>query len=117
MLNDNGASIRAGPRASLRPLGGGTAMSPAECPLWVSFDRRRVVLRCQLFPRERHDLSPIKFGPAQLVGELVEHGIDHAGLIVVDEGVGDIDIFRHHDPSRHIGPAGKLVGAGAQHRA
>ena len=40
---------------------------------------------------------------AQLPRELVEHRIDHAGLVAVDEGMGDVDIFRHHDARRHVG--------------
>ena len=54
---------------------------------------------------------------AQLPRELVEHGIDHAGFLRVDEGAGDIDVFRRHHPRRHVAAAGKLVGAGPQHRA
>ena len=49
--------------------------------------------------------------------QLIEHGIDHAGFVVIDEGAGDVDIFRHYHSRRHVGAAGELVGAGAQHRA
>src|SRR5262245_18007302 len=31
--------------------------------------------------------------------------------------MGNVDIFRHYHSCRHIGAAGELVGAGAQHRA
>src|SRR4029077_694662 len=64
-----------------------------------------------------HALSAVEFGGAHLVRQLIEHGIDHAGFLVVDEGTGDVDIFRHYHAGRHVGAAGELVGAGAQHRA
>ncbi len=49
--------------------------------------------------------------------KLVEHGIDHAGFLLVDKGAGNVDIFGRHDARRHVGAAGELVGPGAQHRA
>ena len=58
-----------------------------------------------------------EFVGAQSSRELIEHGIDHAGLLAIDESRSDVDIFRHDDVRRHIAPARKLVGAGAQHRA
>ena len=36
---------------------------------------------------------------------------------LLDEGGGDVDIFRDDDPRRHVAPIRQLVGAGAQHRA
>jgi hypothetical protein len=35
----------------------------------------------------------VKFGRAQLARELVEHGIDHAGLLGIDEGAGLLEVF------------------------
>src|SRR5579871_5636762 len=43
-----------------------------------------------------------KFLSAELPCDLVEHGVDHAGLLTLDKGVRDIDIFRYHDPARHV---------------
>ena len=54
---------------------------------------------------------------AKLPRQLIEHRIDHAGLLAIDEGMGDIDIFGDHDAGRHVGLAVELVGAGAQDRA
>ena len=36
---------------------------------------------------------------------------------LVDEGGSDVDIFGHDHARRHVAPARKLVGAGAQYRA
>jgi len=33
---------------------------------------------------------------------LVEHGVDHAGLVPVDESVGDVDIFGDDDARRRL---------------
>ena len=74
---------------------------------------RRIVSGGQL---RGSSLSAGEFGGAQLMRELIEHGVDHAGLLLVDEGGGDVNIFRHDDARRHIGPACKLVSAGAEHR-
>ena len=52
-----------------------------------------------------------------VVRELIKHGIDHAGLVRIDEGAGDVDVFRRHHPCRDVAAAGKLVGAGPQHGA
>ncbi len=34
----------------------------------------------------------IELGGAQLARELIEHRIDHPGLVLVDEGVGDVSV-------------------------
>src|ERR1700690_1313834 len=47
-------------------------------------------------------LPPRELVGAELAGDLVEHRVHHAGLLRLDEGVRDIDIFRHHDAARHI---------------
>ena len=47
---------------------------------------------------------PSNLVSALLVRKLVEHGVDHAGLVPVDEGGGDVDIFRGDDPRRHVAP-------------
>src|SRR5512135_2409136 len=61
--------------------------------------------------------SPIEFVATILPGDLVEHRIEHAGLLTLDEGVGDIDIFRTHDAGGHVLAVLQLIGAGAQHGA
>src|SRR6185436_19445954 len=48
---------------------------------------------------------------------LIKHGIDHSSFILVDEGVGDVDVFGHDDACRHVVAMTKLIGAGAQYRA
>ena len=55
--------------------------------------------------------SPGEFGRAQFARQLIEHGIDHAGLVALDESGGDIGIFRHHDARRHVAAVVELVGA------
>src|SRR5215472_14601004 len=54
---------------------------------------------------------------AELVRELIEHGIDHPGLFLVDKSAGHVDIFRGYHACRHVAPVGKFIGAGPQHRA
>ena len=46
--------------------------------------------------------------------ELVEHGVDHAGLVALDKGGHDVGIFGHHDPRGHVGPVDQLIGASPQ---
>ena len=48
---------------------------------------------------------------------LIQHGIDHSGFILVDEGVGDVDVFGNNHPRRHVVAMTKLIGACAQHCA
>src|SRR5581483_1947200 len=54
---------------------------------------------------------------SQLARQLIEHGVDHAGLVFFHKGMRDIDIFGNDDPRRHILTAFQLVGAGPQRRA
>ena len=59
-----------------------------------------------------------EFSRAQLPRKVVEHGIDHAGLLRVDEGASDIDVFATSPPApARRARQRKLVGAGAQYRA
>ncbi len=44
----------------------------------------------------------------------VEHGIDHAGDVGIEEGAGDVDIFADHDPAGTSVRPIELLGAGAQ---
>ena len=62
-------------------------------------------------------VARVELARAQLPRELVEHRVDHAGLVAVDEGMGDIDILRHDHARRHVALAVELVGARAQDRA
>src|ERR1039457_6294211 len=61
--------------------------------------------------------SPSEFGRAHLARQLIEHGIDHAGLVALDEGRRDVGIFRHHHARRHVAAVVELVGASTQRRA
>ena len=65
----------------------------------------------------RHPAARSNSAARKLARQLVEHRIDHAGLVALDEGGGDVDIFRHHHARRHVAAMVELVGAGAQHRA
>ena len=60
--------------------------------------------------------NTFEFARTQLPRQLIEHGVDHAGLVLLEERAGDIDIFRYNDTRRHVGAMAKLVGAGPQHR-
>src|SRR3984893_3106058 len=62
-------------------------------------------------------LATGKLVGAKLPRDLVEHGVDHAGLVAIDKGVRDIDIFRDHDAAGHILAMLEFIGARAQHRA
>src|SRR5262245_65827943 len=59
--------------------------------------------------RERHELAGTK-----LPCDLVEHGVDHPGLVPIDEGIGDVDVFGDDDARWHVAAMTKLVGARAQ---
>src|SRR3569623_298728 len=61
-----------------------------------------------------HDLSGRELLAAQLAGELIEHGVDHAGLVALDEGGGNIGIFGNDGTSWHVAAVRPLIGAGAQ---
>src|SRR5262245_17013438 len=54
---------------------------------------------------------------AQLARDAVEHGVDHADLLALDEGMCNVDIFGNHDARRNVTAVIELVGAGSQHRA
>jgi hypothetical protein len=45
------------------------------------------------FLGRRHYASPREFIAAYLPRQLIEHGIDHAGFVGIDEGMRDIRIF------------------------
>src|SRR5436305_5719164 len=61
-------------------------------------------------------LPPRKLVGAELAGDLVEHGVHHAGFVAVDKGVCDVDIFGYHDSARHVLAMLELVGTCPQHR-
>src|SRR3984893_3353744 len=58
-----------------------------------------------------------EFGGPRLARHAVEHGIDEAGLALIVEGVGDLDIFVDRHPGRHVATMQEFVGAGEQDRA
>ena len=48
------------------------------------------------------------------MGERIEHRVDHARRVVLEERLGDVDIFADHHARRHVRAVGQLEGAGAQ---
>src|SRR3954447_13614015 len=62
-------------------------------------------------------LPPRKFAGAELAGDLVEYSVDHAGLLGLDKGVRDIDVFRNHHTAGHILAVLEFVRARAKYRA
>src|SRR5215471_15657239 len=58
-----------------------------------------------------------ELGGAQLAGNLIEHRVDHPGLVPIDEGVGDVHVLGDDDTRRNILLPIELVGPCAQHRA
>src|SRR4029453_2896745 len=44
----------------------------------------------------------------KLPRDLIEHGVDHAGLVFVHEGIGDVDIFGNDDTRRHVAAVPEL---------
>jgi hypothetical protein len=46
---------------------------------------------------------------------LIEYGIDHAGFVLIDEGISDVDVFRNHHPSRYVVAVAELVCPRPQH--
>src|SRR5262249_26099831 len=60
-----------------------TSAAPLPC-----LSRRGELAAC-LPPRRRELVDAI------LPGDLIEHRIDHAGLLGIDERIGDIDVFGH----------------------
>src|SRR5689334_12929130 len=53
---------------------------------------------------------PRKLIRAELACDLVEHGVDHAGLVLFDEGVRDIDVFGNDDAAGHVLAVFQFVG-------
>src|SRR5450432_3316209 len=46
--------------------------------------------------------TPRKLVGAELAGDLVEYRIHHTGLVAIDKGVCDVDIFGHHDAAGDV---------------
>src|SRR6185312_13349690 len=57
-------------------------------------------------------LSGGEFVGPQLARQLVEHGVDHAGLVAADEGGGDVGVFGDDGARRHVLAMHELVGPG-----
>src|SRR5688572_23816785 len=49
--------------------------------------------------------------------ELIQYAVHHLGLLAIEEGVGEIDIFRDGDAAWNILALHELEGPGAQDRA
>src|SRR5580704_307664 len=58
--------------------------------------------------------SPGEFSRTQLARQLIEHGVDHAGLVTLYESRRDVGIFRHHHARRHVAAMVEFVTTGAQ---
>src|ERR1700737_1358323 len=67
--------------------------------------------------RESSASTALEFARTTMPGDMIEHGIDQSGFVVVDEGVGDIHIFRNNHAGWNIIAVGQLIGSGAEHRA
>jgi len=50
-------------------------------------------------------------------GDLVQHRIHHAGLVAIDKGMRDIDIFGHDHAAGHVLAVFEFVGTRTQYRA
>src|SRR5450631_4941735 len=72
---------------------------------------------CLLIPPAKRGGSGRELRRAQLARQLIEHGIDHAGLVALDESRRDVGIFRHHHARWHVAAVVELVAACAQRRA
>src|SRR5262245_5008420 len=59
----------------------------------------------------------IELGGAQLARDLIENGVDHASLILVDEGMSNVDILGDDDTRRNILLLVEFVSPGPQHCA
>src|SRR5918993_744078 len=44
----------------------------------------------------------------------IEHAVDELRLLVVEEGVGDVDVLADRGLGRHVGPSKQLVSPRAQ---
>src|SRR5215213_9616124 len=81
--------------------------------LWVPDSRFAASgMTPELLPR-----SPLELAGAQLTRELVEHRVDHAGFVLVEECVRHVDIFLDDNARRYIRARREFECAGAQHRA
>src|SRR5579885_1061722 len=72
------------------------------------------------FPSPCSTIAPIlgeKLARADLVPDTVENAVDHLGLVLGEEGVRDVDIFRDDDARRDVIARQNLVGAGAKNGA
>src|SRR6266478_4715269 len=58
-----------------------------------------------------------KLVAAEPAGDLVEHRVHHAGLVAIDKGMRDIDIFGHDDAAGYVLAMLQFVRSRAQHRA
>ena len=63
------------------------------------------------------ELPPQELIRAELAGDLVEHRVHHAGLLRLDKGVRDIDIFGDHDAAGDVLAVLQFLGTGPQYRA
>src|SRR6476646_9295690 len=58
-----------------------------------------------------------KLVAAEPAGDLIQDRVDHAGLVTIDKGVRDIDIFRYDDAAVHVLAVFEFVGTRTQYRA
>src|SRR5690242_7677962 len=70
-----------------------------------------------LLHRPRRQLPSRKLVASELARDLVEDGVHHAGLLTIDKGMGDIDIFGNDHAAGHVLAMFQLVSPCPQHRA
>src|SRR5690349_10110349 len=90
--------------------------SRRKAPGWVASGRKYRAIS-ESSPDAGFSLATRELVGAELARDLVEHGVDHAGLVLFDEGMRDVDIFGHDHTARHVLAVLQFVGARAQHRA
>src|SRR5262249_5732330 len=93
-----------------------------SAPGWVAMGaKNRAIRRSSADLSSRPDIvSPsgaVEFAGAQASRKLIEHGVDHAGLVATHEGGGNIGVLGDDHARRHIAAMDQLIGAGPHRRA
>ena len=91
-------SIRPLPSGEVRKLRGRVAINMIEI--------------CAVIHRKSSAGTALEFARTTMPGDMIEHGIDQSGFVAVDEGVGDVHIFRNNHARRNIIAVGQLIGSG-----
>ena len=119
--SDNGVGLQHKVAARWRVRNAASSDRPSA-PGWVAMgSKNRAIRRSSVDLSSRPGIvSPgdaVEFARAQASRELIEHGVDHAGLVAADESGGDIRVFGDDHARRHIVAMDQLIGARPQGRA